>query len=306
MNYKNFIKLGVNHHLLYVDRISDPKVHEETLETLINDDRFEVIDLWIPEDEPFHSRAMSFSKKSKKEIIYNIGTRKGQKSANPGSSHPADKQYALDFFKRELNFAKEINAAKVVVNSGPNHPDDRKKAIDNLFVFFLEICRYVPEHMTIMIEPTDWDVDKCKLIGSSREAVDLAKRIHQAGCSNFSSMVDMGHLPLMHETIDMGMKDSAGFIGHIHLGNCILKNTRHPLFGDKHVALGLENSEYGLNDLVDLISIGLNLGYFSKDSRGTASFEMRPFPGVSPEKSLDTFLSMFHEAWETAAEKFGL
>jgi sugar phosphate isomerase/epimerase len=300
MNYKTYIKLGVNHHLLYVDTVSDPAKHEESLKDLIKDDRFEVLDLWIHNTEPFRSRVASLIKQCGKTIIYNIGTREGQKPVNPGSSLPEDRLYTLKVLKQELDMAVEAGASKVVLNSGQNHPEDREKAIDNLASVLVELCNYVPRDMLIMIEPTDWDVDKRKLIGSSKEAVSLAKRIHEKGCGNFSSMVDMGHLPLMHETIETGMKDGAGYIGHIHLGNCIMKDRNHPMFGDRHVALGMEHSEYDVKDLAYLIKLGLETGYFSEKSPGTASFEMRPITGTSPKDSLDTYYLMFLEAWEMA------
>jgi sugar phosphate isomerase/epimerase len=146
---------------------------------------------------------------------------------------------------------------KVITNSGPNNPDNRQSAIDALVEFYIEICNYLPGDMLIMVEPTDWDVDKCKLIGSSREAADLARRIYATGCENFSSMVDMGYLPLMHETIVQGMTDSGDQIGHIHMGNCILKDKSNPMFGDKLVAGGMAGGEYGIKDLVELLSVGL-------------------------------------------------
>jgi sugar phosphate isomerase/epimerase len=239
-------------------------------------------------------------KDSGKEIYYNVGTRKGKEPAHPASLIPEKRRYSLAFYKSELDRAIAVGAKKAITNSGPNNPERRDEAIDALAAFYVEICNYVPADLLIMIEPTDWDVAKCKLIGSSREAADLARRMHATGCPNFASMVDMGHLPLMHETIAQAMRDTGDQVGHIHMGNCILKDRSHPLFGDKHVALGIEGGEYGDEDLAELLQIGLETGYFSKESRGSASIEMRPLANETPEESLDIYCETLSRAWEIA------
>ena len=302
MSYREYVKLGLNHHLLYADCASEPAEHERTLAKVLEDDRLEILDIWIPEAAPHRQREIEMIKDSGKTIYYNVGTRKGKEPAHPASSIPEKRRYSLDFYKDELERAIEAGAAKVITNSGPNNPENREAAIDALVEFYVEICNYVPPDMLIMIEPTDWDVAKCKLIGSSQEAADLALRIHAAGCRNFASMVDMGHLPLMHETIVQAMRDTGDQIGHVHMGNCILRDRSHPMFGDKHVAWGIEGGEYGERDLVELLRIGVEMGYFNKESRGSASIEMRPIPGKTPEESLDVYHDAFVRAWDGAIE----
>ena len=302
MDYREYVKLGLNHHLLYVEVASEPAEHQRTLMKVLEDDRLDILDLWIPETEPYRSEEIKALRGSGKEVYYNVGTRKGKAPAHPASLIPEKRRYSLDFYKDELDRAIEAGATKVITNSGPNNPENREAAIDALVDFYLEICAYVPEDMLIMIEPTDWDVDKCKLIGSSKEAADLARRIHAAGRANLSSMVDMGHLPLMHETIAQAMADSDNQIGHIHMGNCILKDKSHPMFGDKHVAWGIEGGEYDVNDVAELLSIGLKMGYFNKTSRGSASIEMRPLADKTSEESLNAYFDTFCRAWEMAAQ----
>lgn len=117
-------------------------------------------------------------------------------------------------------------------------------------------------------------------------------------------MVDMGHVPLMGETIKQAMEESFPYIGHIHMGNCILADTSDPMFGDKHVAWGLEGGEYDVDDLAELLSIGLKLSYFSTDQPGSASFEMRPYPDKTPEQSLDIYFEKLAQAWQKAITEY--
>jgi len=301
MDYRDYVRLGLNHHLLYADRASDPAGHEQSLMTLLGDDRLEILDMWIPEASPIREREIRAVLDSGKTVYYNVGTREGKEAAHPATLNAEKRAYSLDFYRKELDRAVAVRAVKVITNSGPDVPEDRAAAMDALVGFYVEICRYVPGDMIIMVEPTDRETSKRKFIGPSREAADLVRRVHARGCRNFASMVDMGHLPLMGETIEQGMTDTAGFIGHIHLGNCILKDKKHPMFGDKHVAWGIAGGEYDLDDVAELLALGLKMGYFSKGSRGSVSIEMRPIPGKTPEDSLDIYYDTFCTAWDKAA-----
>jgi hypothetical protein len=306
MDFQKFLALGVNHHLLYIDKSWEPMEHARSLNKLLSDERIELLDVWIPTDGPVREREIAAIRASDKQIVYNIGTRKGKSPAHPATLDPDKRKYSIEFYKRELESAIAVRAIKVVTNSGPDVPENRKAAFEALVDFYVEICQFVSAQsdMVILVEPTDRETDKRKFIGPSVEAVKLAKRLHQAGCGNFASMVDMCHLPLMGESIDWALHSTQGYIGHIHLGNCILKDPNHPLFGDKHVPLGIPGGEYDVEDVADLLTIGLQIGYFNQRNRGTVSLEMRPYPNKTSEESLDIHYQKFEQAWKMAYERF--
>jgi len=299
MHWRNGLRIGINHHLLYAGQLADPARHAATLLTLLADPRFEVLDLWIPADPAVARRETAACRDSGKLIVYNVGRRAGQPAPQPAALDDDVWQRSLDFYRRELDRALAAGAAKVVTNSGADNPAAREAARERLVRFCVALCRHVPPGVTILIEPTDRDLDKRKLIGPHAEAADLCRRLHAEGCANFASMIDMGHVPLMGETLAQAFRDSAGCIGHLHLGNCILRNPQHPLFGDKHVPWGIPESEYGPEALAECLALGLAAGYLGPASRGTASFEMRPYPDLGPEASIERFLATLAEAWET-------
>ena len=111
-------------------------------------------------------------------------------------------------------------------------------------------------------------------------------------------MVDMGHVPLLGETLAQAFADSTPFVGHVHLGNCILEDRSHPLFGDKHVPWGTPGGEFGREGIVDFFRQAFACGYLGGGDRPTVSFEMRPYPDLSPERSLDRFFAEFDAAWD--------
>lgn len=297
MSYENFLRLGVNHHLLYADVIKDSREHLRTLEIVLADPRLEVVDMWYPWD--IREACVKSVLDSGKIIYYNMGNRAGQRPLAPASMDKEYRDYTLAVYKDELERAKLVKAQKIITNSGPNDVENRDRCKDYLVDFYIELCKCA-ESMIVMIEPTDWDTSKCKLIGSSREAVEICRRVREAGCDNMASMVDMCHVPLMHETVAQAVSDTGDYLEHIHLGNCVVDKTL-PLYGDKHPGLGIESGIYGVADIAEIFQLGLAGGYFSSEKRGSASMEMRRRPGQSSEESFDKYYEAVCQAWDTAA-----
>lgn len=300
MKLRDCVKLGINHHLLYDKNINSPAEHLATIRTLLEDPRFEIVDLWTPKE--IVSEAAEAIRASGKTIYYNMGARKGEPLLAVASVDESIRERSYLKYLEELERAKACNAAKVITNSGPNDLENRDLCKQLLHEFYLKFCRAASSVMVI-IEPTDWDMSKCKLIGSSAEASEVCRKVREAGCPNMGSMVDMCHVPLMHEDLARAMADTGKYLEHIHLGNCIL-NKENPQFGDKHPGFGAVDGVYGVESLAEIFLIGLRTGYFSQENRGSASIEMRVLPGKDPEECLDIYYDAVCRAWDLAAEKF--
>lgn len=297
MNYQDFLRLGVNHHLLYADVIKDSREHLRTLEIVLADPRLEVVDMWYPWD--IREACVRSILDSGKTIYYNMGNRAGQCPLAPASMDKEYRDYTLAVYKDELERAKLVKAQKIITNSGPNDVENRDRCKDYLVNFYIELCKCA-ESMIVMIEPTDWDTSKCKLIGSSKEAVEICRRVREAGFDNMASMVDMCHVPLMHETIAQAVSDTGDYLEHIHIGNCVL-DKQSPVYGDKHPGFGIEGGIYGIYDIAELFRQCIACGYFSTASRGSASIEMRCLPGQSSEACFNKYYEIICQAWDMVA-----
>lgn len=293
---KNYIRLGLNHHLLYADVIHDSDEHLRTLKTVLSDSRLDILDMWYPWD--IKDQVIKAIKDSGTTIYYNMGNRAGQKALAPASMDDEHRAFSMDIYKDELKRAKLCNAQKIITNSGPNDVENREKSIDHLVEFYIELCKCA-ESMTVMIEPTDWNTSKCKLIGSSAEAADICSRVRDAGCKNMASMIDMCHVPLMHETLKQAVNDTGDYLEHIHLGNCVVDKSS-AFYGDKHPGIGIEGGVYGVEKIAEIFRLCLACGYFNKDDSGSASIEMRVLPGKSSEECLDKYYKKVSEAWDMA------
>ncbi len=298
MSFCDSMRLGVNHHLLYADVIKDSSEHLRTLEAVLADPRLDLVDMWYPWD--IREACVKSVLDSGKIIYYNMGNRAGQRPLAPASMDKEHREYTLAVYKDELDRATLVKARKIITNSGPNDAENRDRCKDYLVDFYIELCDCA-ESMLVMIEPTDWDTSKCKLIGSSKEAVEICRRVREAGFDNMASMIDMCHIPLMHETIAQAVADTGEYLEHIHLGNCVTDRPS-PFYGDKHPGFGIEGGVFGVFDIAEVFRLCLASGYFKKETPGSASIEMRRLPGRSSEDCFDKYYEVVCQAWEIAVK----
>ena len=297
MNLSDYARLGLNQHLLYADVIGDPAEHLRTLRIALADPRLEILDMWYPWE--IKDAVLPAIAQSGKTMYYNMGNRAGQRSLAPAAMDDEHRAYTLRVYKDELERAKLCKAERIITNSGPNDVEHREECFDHLVDFYVELCKCA-EGTLVMIEPTDFDTSKCKLIGSSAEAADICRRVRDAGCPNMASMIDLCHVPLMHETICQAFEDTGDYLEHIHLGTCVT-DRESPFHGDKHPGVGIPGGVYGVEDFAEVFRIGLARGYFENTHRGSISIEMRTLPGRAGEDSLDVYYDAVCRAWNLAS-----
>ncbi|MCK5757802.1 MAG: sugar phosphate isomerase/epimerase [Clostridiales bacterium] len=300
--YREFIKLGINHHMLNKRVVNDPKKHCKTLLQLLKDRRFDSMDLWITDNKKYHHEEVKAILSSGKEIIYNIGSRPGEKTPNASSYNRREQSYAMDFFKREIDMAAEVKSKKIVIFSGYDNPEDRKGAKEQFMEFCFRLFEYVPEDTVFLLEPADRDMDKKMLLGPTKESVDFVKTINKKGYSNLKLMMDMCHVPLLHETLEEAVNASEGILGHLHIGNSIDCSPGHSRYGDSHPPFGIENSIYTEQDAAFVIGKIIKAGYIYNGEPNTAAFEMVGYKDITWQDSVNKFVDSWKIIWEIVQE----
>ena len=289
------VKLGVNHMFLFPDSITDERVHTETLKEIVKTDLVDALDVWVWRGKEIAREEISILRGCGKHINYNIGDRFGEVPVVPSSKNEKDKVYAYDIFMREFEYAVESGAGKIVFGSGPDDVSNHSGALERFFEFTLKLISQLPKNITLCLEPTDWDIDKHFLCGPLGESVRLAENVRKEGYNNFGLLLDMCHIPIMHETMESAIEKTKDVLTHIHLGNAVIKNKSNPFYGDKHIPWSYPDSEYTEKDGVKFIKMLKSIGYCDKDN-ATVSFEMRPYEGMNAMETLDKFVSV----WESA------
>ena len=289
---KNAI-LGVNHQFLYPESITDAESHTETLKKAAQLDCIDALDCWMWRGERAKEE-LAILRDSGKVINYNIGDRFGEAPTFPCSPEKADRIYAYDTIMREIEHALAVGSKKIVFASGPDLPEDREGAKERLGELIVTIAKQLPDDVVLALEPTDRDIDKYFLLGPLDETVAFIKKWRRYA-PTLGLLLDMCHVPLMHETLESAIEKVDDTLVHIHLGNCKLDDPNHPFYGDKHIPWGYEGALYGEAEGVKLLKMLEKIGYFDK-SGATVSFEMRPYEGVSSEESLNRFVEVWNRA----------
>ena len=287
---KNAI-LGVNHQFLYPRSITDAVSHTETLKRAAVLDSIDALDCWVWRGERSREE-IAVLKDCGKIINYNIGDRAGELPTFPCSPDKAERVRAYDTIMRECEYALELGSKKIVFASGPDLPEDRNGAKERLGELIVAVSNQLPRDVVLALEPTDRDIDKYFLLGPLDETVEFIKKWRKE-VPTLGLLLDMCHVPLMHETLESAIQKVDDTLVHIHLGNCKLDDPTHPFYGDKHIPWGYEGALYGENEGVAFLEMLKKIGYFDKKG-ATASFEMRPYDGMSSEESLNHFVEVWN------------
>ena len=288
---KNAI-LGVNHQFLYPEAMVDASAHTETLKQAITLELVDALDCWVWRGQRAREE-IAILRGCGKVINYNIGDRAGESPCFPCSPDKADRIYTYDTLMREIEYALAVGSKKIVFASGKDVPDDRERAKERLGELIVTIAKQLPRDVVLALEPTDRDIDKHFLLGPLDETVDFIKKCRRYA-PTLGLLLDMCHVPLMHETLESAMEKVDDTLVHIHLGNCKLDDPTHPFYGDKHIPWGSEGALYGDDEGVRFLKMLKAHGYFDK-SGATVSFEMRPYDGISAEDSLKRFVEVWNQ-----------
>lgn len=287
--------IGINHQFIYQEAMTDADAHTRTLEMLVNNPNVDALDCWV---WAAHSKEeLAILKNGKKHINYNIGDRIGEVPVFPATADAKERAYALDMLKRETNFAVESGAKKIIFGSGKDVLDGREDAMKRFEEFVLMWSEFIPKDVWLTLEPTDRDVDKYFLYGSMAETCETIRNIRNAGMSNMGILLDMGHIPIMHETLQSATSTGGELLEHIHLGNCVIKNPANMYYGDKHPCWGFEDGEYDEKDGEEFLKCLLQSGYFTRGNDRTVSFEMRPLVGKTSEETIEYLVKWFQKAY---------
>lgn len=287
--------LGANHQFLYPQAMVDPDAHTQSLRKVAAYSNIDALDCWMWPEAHRADEERRILLDSGKWINYNIGDRVMDEPCFPASPDAARRQRALDILRREVGYALSVGARKIVMGSGPDVPEDREAAKERFAELLMELSREIPNGVTLTLEPTDRTVDKRFLFGPAGETAEFIRALRRRGFEHFGMLLDMGHVPIMGETLESAVEGAAETLAHIHLGNCIVKNPKHPFFGDKHIAWGAAESEYGEPEAARFLSLLHGAGYF-RQVNCTVSFEMRPMEGLTPEESLKHFVEIWTRA----------
>jgi sugar phosphate isomerase/epimerase len=300
ISWRKYLKVGLVHFMAFPQTLKGEGPVLETLEKVLSDDFFEVVEITTIQDKEVRQKARAMLESSKVVVTYGGQPVQLVNQLNLNSFEAGERGQALNRCKACIDEAVEMGASGVAFLSGPDPGADRRKeATDLLFDSLNQLCSHAARlgDIKVVVETFDYDIDKKALIGPNADAARLSARLREKH-SNFGLMLDLSHLPLQHESIEQGLNAARDHLVHAHIGNCVMRDKNHPAYGDQHPRFGIPGGENDVAEVADYIRTLMKIGYLKENQPRILSFEVKPMPGESSEIVLANAKRTLRDAWE--------
>lgn len=294
----NYMKVGLIHFMAYPDCMKGTGPIEETIRKVALDDFFDAIEVTWIKDPVIRQKAKKIFETSHLTVGYGAQPRLLTTGYNVNDLNEGSRMTALKTMKEGIDEAYEIGAGGMGFLSG-KYPSDRKEeAYQALVRTVKEMCAYAKSkgNLNILLEVFDYDVDKKSLIGPAALARRFSEEIRKE-YDNFGLMVDLSHIPMLHETIEESLVPVKDYILHAHMGNCVVKDPSLPGYGDSHPRFGFPGGENDVEELTAYLKVLMDIGFLSKNRRPIVSFEVKPFGDEDPDLVVANAKRVLQLAW---------
>ena len=272
----------------------------ETLEKICADDYFQIVEITHVKDAEVRRRAIEVVRNAGKSVAFGAQPVLLSRKLDLNNLDAQTRQAAVDAMRECLSEAVEWKAEGFAVLAGTDPGEkDRETGTAMLCASLKEICE-ISRRMDgppVLLETFDRvPFGKNCLIGPTAEAASLARKV--AGFyHDFGLMLDLSHLPLLGESSEHAIAAAGPHLRHVHIGNCVMRDPDHPVYGDNHPIFGIKEGENGADELTAFLKALLEAGYIGEGRQNTVSFELKPFGNQTSEDVIANAKETLDAAW---------
>lgn len=273
-----YMKVGLIHFMAYPSTMKGEGPILETVRKIVLDDYFNAIEItWINNKE-IRSQVKEMLDASHMSVAYGGQPRLLTSGLNINDLDKGQREKAVATLKEGIDEAYEMGAAGMAFLSGKYDEQRKEEAFNALVESTEELCAYSKSlgNLKLIHEIFDYDIDKKSLIGPAGLALRYAERVTR-NYDNFGLMVDLSHLPLIHETAEEAIIPIKDYLVHAHMGNCVVRRTELPGYGDSHPRFGFPGSENDVDELAEYLKVLMQVGFLNQKNPPIVSFEVKPF-----------------------------
>jgi len=303
--YHHIISLGIVHPMVFPETLRGEGPTLETVSKIAMDEFFGAIEVSWVKDPEVRVKLGKLLEPTYLDVVFCGGPPILIQKLDMNSSDPAVRRAAVKGVNELVDEAYTVGAKILVTCSGPDKAQEKRGQAKNLLIESLkEVCAYAEQKadgytLFVTLENFDKEYDKKLLIGPTAEAVEIAEAVRRE-CNNFGLTVDLSHLPLLKETSEGALLTAKDYLEHVHIGNCVMADKAHPLYGDQHPSFSVKGGENQVEDLVAFLRALKNIGYFGKKTvtrLPVVSFEVKPSAGETSEVVIASSKRFFLDAW---------
>ena len=165
------------------------------------------------------------------------------------------------------------NAVHIISGPGETDPHKRSEQLRQFEKSWLELCEAAEKKgLKVIVEPLDTQVHKKKAVGTTGEALEMARNL-SANVGNAFLCLDTSHMILNGEDVISSLSAAIDYIDEFHFCNPVLKRD-DSLFGDTHIKLG-EPGELDIQAVGHLMAQCHQVDFFSTSRRPKVFLEVR-------------------------------
>lgn len=296
---RRYMRVGTILHVSYKQLGSGEGPILECLKKIVTDPYFEVVEVAHMKDEKVRKAAADMIACGHMTSSYGGQGRMLGAGLNINDLNEEGRLKALASLKEGIDEAYEMGVEDFAFLAGRYEEETKEESFQALLKSTRELCAYAKSKgdMPVLCEVFDYDIAKKSLIGP----VDMVKRFAETICAeydNFGLMVDLSHIPMLHETIEENLLPVQQYIRHAHMGNTVIKSPECPAYGDEHPRFGFPNSENDVEELAAYLRLLLKIGFLNEEKRPIVSFEVKPFGEEDPDICLANAKRTLDLAWE--------
>lgn len=298
---QHYMQVGIVHFMAYPECLKGEGPVLETVRRIAEDDFFSAIEVTWIKDPAVREAVARLLEQAHLAVGYGAQPPLLTQKLDLNAFDAGERKRAVDQVKACIDEAVQLGAKAVAVLSGPASAGRRDEAIKLLVDSLRDLCGYARTRgpLPIFLETFDHQIDKKCLIGPSEDARTVAAELGR-DFPDFGLMIDLSHLPLQGETPQHCFGLVKEYIGHIHIGNCILK-AGHPASGDQHPRLGHPDGVNDVLQVAEFLEALFAIGYLGEGRRPIVAFEVKPLPGESSEAVIAGAKRTLQAAWARLA-----
>jgi len=295
-----YMYLGIVHFKAFPQCVGGQGPILETLRKIAEDDFWTAVEVGWMKDVRVRHQASKLLEVSHLKVCYATQPRILGQKLNPSAFDAAVRAKAIDNVKRGIDEAYQLGASSVRVLSGKDPGDERREEAKEIFIDTLkEWCEYAQQQgdIKIYMKIFDRDIDKAALIGHFKDAADVAEEVYKE-YKNFGVLSDLSHFPLLRESPAEAIPLVMKYPMHFHIGNCVVADKKHFLYGDLQPRFGVAGGELDTPDVRDYFKLLLENNLLNPEDKPVVSAEVRPLLAEeSSELILANAKRVIKEAW---------
>jgi len=297
-NMKKYMKVGLVHFMAYPQTIKGDGPILETLRKTSVDDYFDVVEITHINGLEVRVQAKNILAAAHLTVAFGGQPLLLIGGLNINDLDASKRQKAVDVLKTGIDEAYEMGAVGFAFLSGKYDEAAKEQAFAALVKSTQELCAYAQSKgsLEIVHEVFDYDVDKKSLVGPVAMAKCYAEEVKKK-FKNFGLMIDLSHLPLLHETPEEAIVPIKEHIVHVHIGNCVVRDSSAACYGDQHPRFGFSGGENDINEVSHFLKVLLDIGYLNEQNPGILSFEVKPCAGEDSDVVVANAKRVLNRAW---------